>query len=163
MTTLYITPKAWKQIEEAVQKNPSLETGGVMMGYSIGEEQWLVTFASGPGPRAVHHATSIMFDDEYLRKLVRKVSRSRRWQYLGDWHSHTVRRLSPSKGDKRTIWAKASQSVYMSSSPLMLIVGLGRQHQLRARGFILGDTLREVGKLALYERPALKQRGQKFP
>jgi integrative and conjugative element protein (TIGR02256 family) len=163
MTTLYITPKAWKQIEQAVRKNPSLETGGVLMGYSIGEEQWVVSYASGPGPQAIHHATYIMFDDEHLRRLVRKLSRGRRWKYIGDWHSHTMRRLSPSKGDKRTIWTKASQSVYMSSSPLMLIVGLGKQNQLRARGFILGDTLREVGKLAVNERPASGLRGRFLP
>jgi integrative and conjugative element protein (TIGR02256 family) len=157
MTSLFITPKAWRQIEKAVRKNPSLETGGVLMGYSLSEEKWLVTYASGPGPQAIHHPSSIMFDDDHLKKLVRKLSRKRRWKYIGDWHSHTIRRLSPSKGDKRTLWLKASQSVYMSSSPLMLIVGLDKQQQLRARGFILGNHLREVGKLSLYESPALQQ------
>ncbi|WP_421616811.1 Mov34/MPN/PAD-1 family protein [Brevibacillus sp. TJ4] len=156
MTALYIVPKAWKQIEQAVRKNPSLETGGVLMGYSIGEEQWVVAYASGPGPQAIQHPTSIMFDDEHLRKLVQRMSRTRSWKYIGDWHSHTMRRLTPSKGDKRTIWEKASQSMYMSPSPLMLIVGLGKQSQLRARGFILGETLREVTNLALYEPQTLR-------
>lgn len=152
MTTLYLTPRAWKQIEDAVRKNPSLETGGVMMGYSLGDDKWVIAYASDPGPKAIHQPTSIFFDDEYLRKLVRKLNRSRRWQYLGDWHSHTIRRLSPSKGDKRTIWSKAVQSKYMSSSPLMLIVGLNKQSQLQARGFILGNSLREVGKIDLFDR-----------
>lgn len=163
MTTLYITPKAWKQIETAVRKDPSLETGGVMMGYSLGDEKWVVTYASDPGPKAIHRPTSIFFDDEHLRKLVRKLSRNRRWQYIGDWHSHTIRRLSPSKGDKRTIWYKANQSVYTSTSPLMLIVGLGRQKQLQARGFILGSSLREVGKIELYDRQAHRQHGETSP
>lgn len=163
MTTLYITPKAWKQIETAVRKDPSLETGGVMMGYSLGDEKWVVTYASDPGPKAIHRPTSIFFDDEHLHKLVRKLSRNRRWQYIGDWHSHTIRRLSPSKGDKRTIWYKANQSVYTSASPLMLIVGLGRQRQLQARGFILGNSLREVGKIELYDRQAHQQHGETSP
>ncbi|EST56780.1 hypothetical protein T458_04215 [Brevibacillus panacihumi W25] len=152
MTTLYLTPRAWKQIENAVRKNPSLETGGVMMGYSLGEDEWVIAYASDPGPKAIHQPSSIFFDDEYLRKIVRKLNRSRRWQYLGDWHSHTIRRLSPSKGDKRTIWSKAIQSKYMSASPLMLIVGLNKQNQLQARGFILGNSLREVGKIELFDR-----------
>ncbi|EAO7496417.1 MULTISPECIES: Mov34/MPN/PAD-1 family protein [Brevibacillus] len=163
MTTLYITPKAWKQIETAVRKDPSLETGGVMMGYALGDEKWVVTYASDPGPKAIHRPTSIFFDDEHLRKLVRKLSRNRRWQYIGDWHSHTIRRLSPSKGDKRTIWYKANQSEYTSTSPLMLIVGLGRQKQLQARGFILGNSLREVGKIELYDRQAHRQHGETSP
>ncbi|MED1917128.1 Mov34/MPN/PAD-1 family protein [Brevibacillus sp. DP1.3A] len=163
MTTLYITPKAWKQIEQAVRKKPSLETGGVMMGYPLGEDRWVVTYASEPGPNAIHQPHSIFFDDTHLNKLVRKLSRHRQWKYIGDWHSHTVKRLSPSKGDKRTIWAKASQSMYMSSSPLMLIVGLSKNNQINARGFILGNTLREVGKIELYDRQAQQQLGEKAP
>jgi integrative and conjugative element protein (TIGR02256 family) len=155
MTTLYITPKAWDQIERAVRENPLLETGGIMMGYAINEEDWLVTYASGPGPNAIHEPYSIMFDDQYLHKLVRKLSRKReRWQYIGDWHSHTVRRLSPSRGDRRTIWEKATQAKYTTSSPLMLIVGLGRHNRLQARCFILGNSLREVQQIALAERRA---------
>jgi len=122
------------------------------MGYSLGNDKWVIAYASNPGPRAIQHPTSIFFDDDHLHKLVQKLNRTRRWQYLGDWHSHTVRRLSPSKGDKRTIFSKANQSKYMSSSPLMLIVGLGRQNQLQARGFILGNSLREVGKIELYDQ-----------
>jgi hypothetical protein len=125
------------------------------MGYSLGEEEWLVTYASGPGPQAIRHPSSILFDDDYLKKLVRKLGRKRKWKYLGDWHSHTIRKLTPSKGDKRTLLWKASQSIYSSSSPLMLIVGLDRQQQLRARCFILGNHLREVRKLSLYEPQGL--------
>lgn len=134
-----------------------------MMGYSLGEEEWVVTYASDPGPNAIHQPNSIFFDDSHLRKLVRKLSRSHRWQYIGDWHSHTIKRLSPSKGDKRTIWAKATQSMYMSSSPLMLIVGLGKQNQVQGRGFILGSSLREVAKIELIDRQALRRRGGTSP
>lgn len=163
MTSLYITPKAWKQIEQSVRKNPSLETGGVLMGYALNDEEWLVTYASDPGPNAVRHPNAILFDDDHLRRLVRKLSRRQRWQYIGDWHSHTIKRLSPSKGDRRTIWAKASQSLYMSSSPIMLIVGLNRQDKVQARAFILENSLREVGKIDLATRQSLRQRGGKSP
>lgn len=160
MTILYITPTAWKQIETAVRKNPSIETGGVMMGYPLGDDRWVVTYASEPGPNAIQNPNSVFFDDSHLRKLVRKLSQSRKWQYLGDWHSHTIKRLSPSRGDKRTIWEKASQSMYTSPSPLMLIVGLGRHNQVQARGFILGNSLREVGRIELFDRQVHQPRGE---
>lgn len=134
-----------------------------MMGYPLGDEKWVVTFASDPGPRAIHQPNSIFFDDDYLKRLVRKMSRNSQSQYIGDWHSHTIKRLSPSKGDKRTIWTKASQSMYMSSSPLMLIVGLGKRNQLQARGFILGNTLQEVGKIELYNRQVHRPHAEKAP
>lgn len=165
MASLYLTPKVWRQIEQAVRKNPYLETGGVLMGYPISEdrEEWLVTYASGPGPKAIHQPHSIMFDDQHLRNLVRKQRRRRPWQYIGDWHSHTVRRLSPSKGDRRTIWEKASQSVYMSTSPFMLIVGLNKRNQLQGRAYSLGNTLSEVKDLRVIDRQFLQQRLEKSP
>ncbi|MEJ8545650.1 Mov34/MPN/PAD-1 family protein [Brevibacillus borstelensis] len=158
MASLYLTPKVWRQIEQAVRKNPNLETGGVLMGYPLSKEEWLVTYASGPGPKAIHQPHSIMFDDQHLRNLVRKQSRRRQWQYIGDWHSHTVRRLTPSKGDRRTIWEKASKSVYMSASPFMLIVGLNKRDQLQGRAFTLGDALNEVKNLKVIDRQFLQQR-----
>ncbi|MED4585592.1 Mov34/MPN/PAD-1 family protein [Brevibacillus choshinensis] len=160
MTILYITPKAWKQIESAVRKDPSVETGGVMMGYPMDNNRWVVTYASEPGPKAIQHPKSVYFDDGHLGKLVRKLSKTRQWQYLGDWHSHTIKRLSPSKGDKKTILEKATQSIYTSPSPLMLIVGLGKQNQVQARGFILGNSLREVGKIELFDRQVHQPRGE---
>ncbi|CAJ1003334.1 integrative and conjugative element protein (TIGR02256 family) [Brevibacillus aydinogluensis] len=163
MTSLYITPKAWKQIELSVRNNPSLETGGILMGYALNDKEWLITYASDPGPKAVRHPNAILFDDDHLRRLVRKLSRRQRWQYIGDWHSHTIKRLTPSKGDRRTIWTKANQSLYMSSSPIMLIVGLNRQDKLQARAFILENSLREVEKIELATRRSLRQRDGKSP
>lgn len=130
------------------------------MGYPLGENQWVVTYASEPGPKAIQLPYSVNFDDTHLQKLVNKLRKTRKWQYLGDWHSHTIKRLSPSKGDKRTIWEKATQSMYTSPSPLMLIVGLGKQNQIQARGFILGNSLRQVGKIELFDRQAHRPPGE---
>ncbi|NGQ94225.1 hypothetical protein G3578_03430 [Brevibacillus sp. SYP-B805] len=159
MTTLYITTRAWKQIERAVRRVPGVETGGIMMGYPLNETDWVVTYASEPGPKAIHERRSIFFDDQYLRGLIRRLhrQRSKKWRYIGDWHSHTVRRLSPSRGDRETLQQKAVQAVYSSSSPLMLIVGLGKQDQIQARAFILANSLREVRQISLIERQALLQ------
>ncbi|USG64043.1 Mov34/MPN/PAD-1 family protein [Brevibacillus ruminantium] len=163
MTSLYFTSKAWRQIEQAVRRKPSLETGGVLMGYPLNDEEWLVTYASGPGPKAVHQPNSIMFDDQHLSNLVKRQSRRRPWKYIGDWHSHTIKRLAPSKGDRQTIWTKASQSKYMSPAPFMLIVGLDKRNQLQARAYTLADKLYPVKNLKLVDRQFLLQRGEKSP
>lgn len=159
MTTLYITKKAWRQIEQAVRKNPFLETGGILMGYPLNDHEWLVTYASEPGPNAIHEPRSIFFDDQYLRKLVRRLNRRGlgRWRYIGDWHSHTVKRLSPSRADRKTVWEKATQARYGSTSPIMLIVGLGRQDQIQARAYILNDTLREIPRISLTAGKPVRQ------
>jgi len=159
MTILYITPQAWRQIERAVRKNPALETGGILMGYALNETDWLVTYASEPGPNAQQARLSVRFDDKYLRQLAKRLKRRTRWEYIGDWHSHTIRRLTPSKADKRTVREKASSAKYTSDSPVMLIVGLGKHNQVQARGYILTDSLREVQRIALKDGPTRRPRG----
>ncbi|MFY0543373.1 Mov34/MPN/PAD-1 family protein [Brevibacillus sp. H7] len=163
MTTLYITPKAWHQIERAVRKNPFVETGGILMGYAINENDWLITYASEPGPKAIQAPLSVRFDDQYLRNLAKRLSRRGRWKYIGDWHSHTVRRLTPSRADRNTVWEKATSAKYTSSSPIMLIAGLGKRNQVQARGFILIGSLREVQQIVLAERPSRRRHGGKAP
>lgn len=157
MSTLYLSPRAARQIQQAVSRNPGVETGGILMGYQMNERDWLVTYASEPGPQAVHSPLTIVFDDSYLNNLVTRlqIRSTRRWQYIGDWHSHTVRKLMPSKGDKQTISTKASEAKYGSKSPIMLIVGLGKQQQLNAKGFILSGSLRAFRQVLLYDREKL--------
>lgn len=154
MTTLYISQKAWQRIEKAVRADASLETGGILMGYALKNDNWLITFASGPGPKAVQARNAVIFDDSYHRKIARKASLISfgRWSYLGDWHSHTIRRLSPSRMDRQTVMSKTVQAKYSSSSPLMLIVGLDKRRQLHARGFVYHDSLREVNQIELVNR-----------
>lgn len=154
MSTLYLSPRAARQIQQAVSRNPSVETGGILMGYQINAHDWLVTYASEPGPKAIHQPLTVVFDDSYLNKLVKRLQlrSTRRWQYLGDWHSHTVRNLMPSRADKQTISTKAQEAKYGSKSPIMLIVGLGKQQQLQAKGFILAGSLRPFRQVMLYER-----------
>ncbi|UFJ38972.1 Mov34/MPN/PAD-1 family protein [Brevibacillus humidisoli] len=163
MTKLYLTQKAWKQIEQAVRSNPEVETGGVLMGYPINDDDWAITYASGPGPRAMQLRHAVMFDDLYLRQLVRKVRRKTfgRVHYIGDWHSHTIRRLSPSRADRQTVYMKAYQEKYASPSPLMLIVGVDKRDDIQARGFILNESLREVQEILLTEKPMPRQPDRK--
>ncbi|WP_134686148.1 Mov34/MPN/PAD-1 family protein [Brevibacillus migulae] len=159
MSTLYITKSAWRQIEQAVLRDTSVETGGIMMGYPLGQHDWVITYASEPGPRAIHEPRSIYFDDQYLRRLVRRLNRrgAGKWRYIGDWHSHTVRKLSPSRGDKMTIWQKTVTAAYNSNSPLMLIAGVGKHNQVQARAFILANSLREIKQVSLIGRQELRQ------
>ncbi|MBO8163900.1 MAG: Mov34/MPN/PAD-1 family protein [Brevibacillus sp.] len=159
MTKLYLTQKVWRQIEQAVRSNPEVETGGVLMGYPINDQDWAITYASGPGPRALQMKHAVMFDDHYLGQVIRKVKRKTlgRVHYIGDWHSHTVRRLSPSRVDRQTVFMKAYQEKYASTSPLMLIVGIGKRNDIQARGFILDQALKEVQQIVLTKKPMPRQ------
>lgn len=156
MTTLYLTPKAWEQIEKAVRKQPTIETGGIMMGFETGDGDWVIGYASEPGPQAVQTKNAVLFDDSHLKKLARKVrlKSAGKLHYIGDWHSHTIRRLSPSRSDRETVFHKSTTKVYSSSSPVMLIVGLNKRNVLVARAFILSGKFREVDQIQIYQKQA---------
>jgi len=157
MTVLYITQKAWRQIDKEVQRLPMKETGGVLMGFSPNDRDHVITFASGPGPRAVHEAHAVLFDDRYLKRLIRRKSFGG-LTYMGDWHSHTVKRLSPSKVDKITMYQKTVESIYASASPIMLIAGINKSGQVHARAFTLEkNSIHEVQKIVLLNRSTLLQ------
>lgn len=145
MTTLFISQRAWSQIEKAVRLYPDLETGGILLGHETKEGNWLISFASDPGPNALRMQNAIMFDDSYLHQMVRQKTRfSKRSNYLGDWHSHTIQKLVPSKIDRATFNQKTIEKKYGSPSPIMLIVGLNRLNELNARAFIHQKKIRPV-------------------
>lgn len=156
LTTLYLTPRAWRQIEQAVRKQPMIETGGILMGYQTEDGNSIIAYASGPGPKAIQTKNAVQFDDPYLKRLAQQIKRQSagRLSYIGDWHSHTVKRLTPSRNDRLTVYQKSSSNLYTSSSPLMLIVGLGKRDQLQARAFVLSDSFREVKRIQLYQKQA---------
>ena len=155
MATLYISQRAWSQIEKAVRLYPDLETGGILLGNETKEQDWIITFASDPGPNALRMQNAIMFDDSYLHQMVRQKTRfSNRSHYVGDWHSHTVSKLAPSKIDRVTFNQKTIEKKYGSSSPIMLIVGLSRQNELNARAFIHQKGIRPVRKIELLSSKA---------
>ncbi|MFM1652471.1 Mov34/MPN/PAD-1 family protein [Brevibacillus sp. B_LB10_24] len=157
MTTLYVTEKAWKQIEQAVSKNPNVETGGILMGYQLNGD-WVVSYASEPGPRAIKERKTVVFDENHIRTVTAKLKlrSAGRLRYIGDWHSHTVKRLTPSLGDRKTFALKTYQETYQSSSPIMLIVGMHR-HGIRVRGFIYGGRMQEVERVILVGKQGSRQ------
>ncbi|OAJ75863.1 hypothetical protein AYJ08_20495 [Brevibacillus sp. SKDU10] len=148
MTTLYLTETAWSQIRRAVGHYPELETGGILLGYKQDAKSWIITFASEPGPNALRMEHSILFDDKYLHRIIKRKTRpNSKIQYIGDWHSHTMPRLTPSRTDKNTFVQKSNQNEYRSDSPIMLIVGYNRQKQLMARGYFLERGIRSFSRI----------------
>ncbi|WP_139490378.1 Mov34/MPN/PAD-1 family protein [Brevibacillus dissolubilis] len=164
MTTLYITKRAWKQIEDAVQSAQHVETGGALMGFQMDNGEWIIAYAGTPGPNAIQHPNAVLFDERHINKVVRKVrtQSAGRLQYIGDWHSHTIRRLTPSRGDRMTIFQKTLKRKYASLSPVMLIAGLNKRGQVQARAFIYEKSLLEVKQIALIDRITREQLSRKL-
>lgn len=138
---VFITEKAYQQIQNEVRRHPEEETGGIMVGFRT-PSALIVTAATGPGPHAEHAPNSIRFDDNYCaKKAAQLVKYDNLLSYVGDWHTHPFTKLKPSKVDKQSFTIKAITH-YKTSNPLMIITGPEPLIPLQA--FLLNKTIIRV-------------------
>jgi integrative and conjugative element protein (TIGR02256 family) len=104
---------------------PSVETGGVLLGYIDEKRRIVVTRATGPGPKAVKTATLFRRDVEYTQAEIGRAAKELgdRGQYVGEWHSHLEPSPQPSSTDIESLCGIAAAPNYLTSHPVMLIVG----------------------------------------
>ncbi len=136
-----ITDRAYRQIQNEVNRHPGEETGGIIIGFRT-PEALIITETTGPGPSAIHLPNSIHFDDKYCLRRARQLqSRGKHLRYIGDWHSHPYTKLKPSKVDRISFTAKALTH-YRTSFPLMIIAGPGPLIPIQA--FLLNKKIAHV-------------------
>lgn len=112
---------------------PTLETGGMLLGYwAVGDDagdssadEVVVVATIGPGPQAQRGRTWLRPDHDWqLRQLEDAyVQSGRTVTYLGDWHTHPGGAPVPSRRDRRTMRAVRRSSSARTPRPLMMIVG----------------------------------------
>lgn len=109
---------------EADARSP-LETGGVLVGYSGSDrEEFVVSDAIGPGPRARHKrwrfSPDAVFHQEEVARLYEESGRT--CSYLGDWHSHPGGGARLSFLDKLTLTRIALSRPARAPVPLMALL-----------------------------------------
>lgn len=117
----------------------SLETGGILIGHSEPSGLVRVTFASGPGPKAVHLPTYFLRDTQYCANILREHYAQSGADYVGEWHSHVGRMPRPSGGDLMTLNGIMSDPDYDFNVFAMIIVVSSRRlrhRRLKLNGFI---------------------------
>lgn len=98
--TVGITQGALTSIRTIIARSdPTLETGGALFGH---ENALVVTFASGPGPNAVHEPGYFLRDLEHTRLAADRAHKLDRSQWIGEWHTHPNGPPEPSPLDLNT-------------------------------------------------------------
>lgn len=99
------------------------ESGGILMGYQVSEEEFVVTNVIGPGPKAIHSRNSFQPDQKYHKKEISNYYKKsgRLETYLGDWHTHPNSIPYLSSKDKETLKAIANYPQARLPKPLMLV------------------------------------------
>lgn len=112
-----------KQMQDLVAENPSIETGGVLAGYTNESGNVVITHASGPGPNAIKLPTKFEKDIEYCQAFLDDLftSTNKKIVYVGEWHSHPNGCNHPSGTDIKSLSTIAFQKEYLTDMPLMII------------------------------------------
>lgn len=120
---VFITRACLRIIRAEVSKAKRTETGGALIGYTTIDKALVVTGASGPGPRAKLHRTSVLIDgkfaDEFC-KLAFKQTQGR-CDYVGDWHRHTGWSLEASADDVAAMQTMAEWISTPVAQPISVI------------------------------------------
>lgn len=123
---IVVAKTAWEQVVSQAEAKPEVETGGVLIGFIDECERATVTVATEAGSNAVEKKRRFERDPEYMQKRLEE-ERNRlgeKGQYLGEWHSHLERNPSPSARDVEALTGISEAPHYLTSEPVMLIVGL---------------------------------------
>ena len=98
MNTYTVSTKAIEVIEKECRLHPDRETGGILMGFTIGE-CITVTQATGPGIIWDSSPSHFTKDRDYVQQVLNILHEYYGVNYLGLWHKHPLSHRSPSKSD----------------------------------------------------------------
>jgi proteasome lid subunit RPN8/RPN11 len=105
MLTIHLPPDICERISTACIRAGTRETGGMLFGEHIGEDEFRVVEATVAGQGSVSSflrtlAEGLLRLEDFFRRTKRDY---RRFNYLGEWHSHPSFTLHPSSADDRAM------------------------------------------------------------
>ena len=135
---LWLADTVMDRLTENADRKTPLETGGVLLGYGVNDDDVVVVDMIGPGPGATHRPNRFEPDTRWQRNQIAEAyERSGRvHRYLGDWHSHPGGSARPSRRDERTARRIARHRPTQARRPVMVILS-GRDDYWRPTGYRL--------------------------
>lgn len=130
---LLLSPEIIQQLIEALHRAGKREVGGILMGEHVGPDTFRVkeiTIQYKGGT----FSTFIRIVEEIIAPLLAFFDANKhdykRFNYLGEWHSHQSFALVPSKRDHATMYNMILDPELGAHFVLLLLVKLGPKNQL---------------------------------
>ena len=133
-------------IAESASKYPE-ESGGILVG-RFGEGYVSIEEATGPGPLARHSRRAFKRDGEYSQRALNGIviSSCGEYDYIGEWHSHSVR-SRPSVKDLVAMRWIAANSRYAMLHPILGLCTKGSHDNWELSIYAFdGMRLRKLGR-----------------
>jgi integrative and conjugative element protein (TIGR02256 family) len=163
VTEILVAESAHRSIVAMVEAKPSVETGGVLLGFQDDTGAVIVLEATAAGPCATETAALFERDAEFVQERLDDANRrlGLRGQYVGEWHSHLEPRPRPSARDIESLTGIASAPGYLTNEPVMLIAGLdpmtGRVDRFHSSCFPLGMRMHARVMRVVPDAPPLER------
>jgi hypothetical protein len=153
MITIHLANESAILIAEACQRAGVRETGGMLFGEHVSDEEFLVVEATVAGTGSI--ASFVRGLAKGLGRLERFFRRTKhnysRFNYLGEWHSHPSFELVPSAIDDTTLFEIVDDPAVGARFAVSVIVKL-IDANLQARAFVyFPGPRREVGHIVFDE------------
>lgn len=117
---LIVTAEAMEFIKHTAAVSPTVETGGILMGFHNGADIKVVK-ATDAGPGARRSSCGFLRDSEYCQKILNEEFKRSGADYVGEWHTHVIDLPRPSGGDLTTLAAIILDPEYNFPSFAMLL------------------------------------------
>ena len=117
-----VADSALAQMRAEMRGIRRIETGGVLVGYVIGDTIH-ITAASGPGPNAKRRMFSVGIDGAYAQRFCDAEFRRSDGSvdYVGDWHCHPAVSTQPSRQDHAAMALMSAFEGAVTRTPISLI------------------------------------------
>lgn len=132
MLTLIVEPEIWLQVQDALERAGKREIGGIMMAEHVGPNEFQVCEIT------IHKiggfASFIRRIEDALVKLrsffERTRNQYRRFNYIGEWHSHPSFVPEPSVRDHQSMLEIATDPTVGANFVVLVIVKLDEEGRL---------------------------------
>ena len=111
----------------------AVETGGALFGLQTHAGRLVASYATGPGPEAIHDTAHFRQNIEYFFKIQKTMNEKFGLQFLGDWHAHHILGIPrPSEGDIGHIRSIATKNNIPHMTEIILTHEMGFHGHSRA-------------------------------
>ncbi len=137
MLTIHLTTDVTRMITGALRRAGQRETGGMLFAEHCGEDEFRVLECTVAGVGTIARflrgiADSLRRLDDFFARTKRNY---RRFNYLGEWHSHPSFALCPSPTDDETMFAIVTDAGTNALFAVSIIVKLDDAGELLARAW----------------------------
>ncbi len=144
-----IATTAYETIVKESKQYQEHETGGILVGKRLNEQEFLIVAATGAGPKADHQAHTFAPDIEFVNMELRRIREVYTGvDYVGVWHKHPAFVDHPSGGDlKQARKILEDTENYKIQGELLAPIAVIANGQVNVKLYYLNDKMSDFAAL----------------